>query len=130
MKFQNPIVSGFYPDPSICRVGEDFYLVNSSFEYFPGVPICHSKDLVHWRQIGHCLTRRSQLPLDHAAPSDGIYAPTIRHHAGRFYMVTTNAMPGQGFRNFYVSAEDPAGEWSEPIWLDQQRDRSFAALRR
>ena len=120
MKFRNPILRGSYPDPSICRVGEDFYLVNSSFEYFPGVPIWHSRDLMHWRQIGHCLTRRSQLPLDGAAPSDGIYAPTIRHHRGRFYMVTTNAITGQGFRNFYVSADDPASEWSDPIWLDQR----------
>src|ERR1700683_2357594 len=86
--FSNPIIPGYYPDPSICRVGEDYYLVNSSFEYFPGVPIFHSKDLVNWHQIGHCLTRKSQLPLDGTAPSDGIYAPTIRHHAGRFYMVT------------------------------------------
>ena len=130
MKFQNPVVSGFYPDPSICHVGEDFYLVNSSFEYFPGVPIWHSKDLVHWRQIGHCLTRRSQLPLDGVAPSDGIYAPTIRHHRGRFYMVTTNAITGQGFRNFFVSADDPAGEWSEPDVARSARHRSLAVLRR
>jgi alpha-N-arabinofuranosidase len=120
MKYRNPIIPGFYPDPSICRVGEDYYLVNSSFEYFPGVPIFHSKDLVNWHQIGHCLTRKSQLPLERTAPSDGIYAPTIRHHAGRFYLVTTNAVPGSGFRNFYVHSEDPAGEWSEPVWIEQK----------
>ena len=62
--YRNPVIPGFYPDPSVCRVGEDFYLVNSSFEYFPGVPIWHSRDLIHWRQIGHVLTRRSQLELD------------------------------------------------------------------
>ena len=120
MKYRNPIIPGFYPDPSICRVGEDYYLVNSSFEYFPGVPIFHSKDLVNWHQIGNCLTRKSQLPLESTAPSDGIYAPTIRHHAGRFYLVTTNAFPGSGFRNFYVHSEDPAGEWSEPVWIEQK----------
>ena len=116
MKIGNPIIPGFYPDPSICRVGRDYYLVTSSFEYFPGVPIFHSRDLVHWRQIGHCLTRPSQLPLHEAKASKGIYAPTLRHHAGRFYMVTTNTSHGG---NFWVTAEDPAGEWSEPVWLDQ-----------
>lgn len=117
MKYTNPIIPGFHPDPSVCRVGEDYYLVNSSFEYFPGVPIYHSKDLMNWRQIGYCLTRESQLPLRGVKPSDGIYAPTIRHHDGRFYMVTTN-MTGGG--NFYVWTDDPAGEWSEPIWVAQK----------
>ena len=113
-KYRNPIIPGFYPDPSICRVGEDFYLVNSSFEYFPGVPIFHSKDLIHWRQIGHCLTRPSQLPLENAWSSGGIYAPTIRYHQGKFYMVTTNVSYGG---HFYVFTTDPAGQWSDPIWV-------------
>ena len=119
MKFQNPLLPGFYPDPSICRVAQDYYLVNSSFEYFPGVPIFHSRDLVHWRQIGHCLTRASQLPLHRAKCSDGIYAPTLRHHQGHFYMATTNHLSGKGFQNFYVHADDPAGDWSEPVWVEQ-----------
>jgi len=114
--FQNPIIPGFYPDPSICRVGDDYYMVHSSFEYFPGVPIFHSKDLVHWKQIGYCLTRKSQLRLDKVRASGGIYAPTIRYHKGTFYMVTTNV---DGGGNFYVTAKDPAGPWSEPVWLDQ-----------
>src|SRR4030042_2877344 len=113
--FNNPIISGFYPDPSICRVGEDYYLFTSSFEYFPGVPIFHSKDLVHWRQIGYCLTRKSQLPLNNVRASGGIYAPTLRYHDGTFYMVTTNV---DGGGNFYVTAKNPAGPWSEPVWLD------------
>ncbi len=117
MKYTNPIIPGFHPDPSICRVGEDYYLVNSSFEYFPGVPIYHSRDLMNWHQIGHCLTRESQLPLGGVNASDGIYAPTIRYHDGRFYMVTTNV---NGGGNFYVWTEDPAGEWSEPIWVAQK----------
>jgi alpha-N-arabinofuranosidase len=115
--FSNPVIPGFYPDPSICRVGGDYYLVNSSFEYFPGVPIFHSRDLVHWQQIGHCLTRKSQLNLDKVRSSGGIYAPTIRYHKGTFYMVTTCVDCGG---NFYVTAKDPAGPWSEPVWLDKE----------
>lgn len=115
-RFHNPIIPGFHPDPSICRVGEDYFLVNSSFAYFPGVPLFHSRDLVHWQQIGHCLTRPSQLPLSHSGPSGGIFAPTIRYHQGRFYMVTTNISGGG---NFFVTAADPFGEWSEPVWLAQ-----------
>src|SRR6188768_678458 len=87
--FDNPILPGMYPDPSICRVGDDFYLVTSSFEYFPGVPIFHSRDLVHWTLIGHALTNERQLDLTGVYSSGGIYAPTLRHHAGRFYMITT-----------------------------------------
>lgn len=116
MIYTNPVIPGFHPDPSICRVGEDYYLVTSSFEYFPGVPVYHSRNLVNWTQIGHCLTRKSQLPLDNTSISGGIYAPTIRHHDGRFYMVTTNVNRGRG--NFYVWSEDPAGEWSDPIWIE------------
>lgn len=115
-QYTNPIIPGFYPDPSVCRVGSDYYLVTSTFEFFPGVPVFHSKDLVNWQQIGHCLTRTSQLPLKEARPSGGIYAPTIRHHDGVFYMVTTNVSYGG---NFYVTTTDPAGEWSEPIYVDQ-----------
>ena len=87
--FRNPILSGCYPDPSICRVGEDYYLVTSTFEYFPGLPIFHSRDLIHWNQIGHVLDRPSQLDLDEIRPSAGLYAPTIRHHNGTFYVINT-----------------------------------------
>lgn len=110
----NPILPGFYPDPSICAVGRDFYLVNSTFAYFPGVPIFHSRDLAHWRQIGNVLTRPSQLPLDGCRHSRGIYAPTLRYHDGTFYLITTNISGGG---NFIVTAQDPAGPWSEPYWL-------------
>ncbi len=112
--YNNPVIPGFYPDPSICRVGEDYYLVTSTFEYFPGVPIFQSKDLVHWRQIGHCLTRNSQLRLGECNPSNGIYAPTIRYHDGTFYLVVTNYASNG---NAIFTATDPAGPWSEPIWL-------------
>lgn len=115
-EYQNPVIPGFYPDPSICRVGEDYFLVTSSFEYFPGVPLFHSRDLVNWRQIGHCLTRESQLPLERCPSSYGIYAPTLRFHQGRYYMTTTNVGNGG---HFYVWTDDPFGEWSDPIWVDQ-----------
>ena len=114
--YRNPVIPGFHPDPSVCRVGEDYYLVTSSFEFFPGVPIFHSKDLVHWRQIWHVLTRKSQLDVSRAESSGGIFAATIRHHDGVFYMITTN-MSGNG--NFYVTATDPAGPWSDPVWVDK-----------
>ena len=115
MLIRNPVIPGFHPDPSVCRVGDDYYLVTSSFEYFPGVPIFHSIDLVNWKQIGHCLTRKSQLDLRHSFPSSGVYAPTIRYHQGTFYMITTN-IGGHG--NFYVTAKDTAGAWSDPIVVD------------
>lgn len=88
--YKNPVIRGFNPDPSICRVNDDYYLVTSSFEYFPGLPIYHSKDLVNWQQIGHCLTRDSQLPLQKAPASAGLYAPSLRYHEGLFYVICTN----------------------------------------
>ena len=117
MTYENPILPGFYPDPSICRVGEDYYLVNSSFEFFPGVPLWHSRDLLHWEQLGYVLTRESQLPLVDCRTSGGIFAPTIRYHDGRFYMITTNVTGGG---NFFVWTDDIRGEWSGPIWIDHQ----------
>jgi xylan 1,4-beta-xylosidase len=111
----NPILPGFHPDPSVCQVGEDYYLACSSFEYFPGVPIFHSRDLVNWTQIGNALDRPGQLRLSQAPSSGGIYAPTLRHHDGRFWLVTTNASSEGG--NLLVTASDPAGPWSEPVML-------------
>ena len=116
-KLINPIIPGYHPDPSIIRVGDDdFYIVNSSFQYFPGVPIFHSKDLINWEQIGNVLDRESQLDLTDATGYLGIYAPTIRYHDGVYYMITTN----KNFnKNFIVTATDPKGPWSEPMWLEQ-----------
>ena len=82
--YANPVIPGFHPDPSVCRVDNDFYLVNSSFQFFPAVPIFHSTDLIHWEQIGNCLTRPSQVRLENVNAWGGIYAPTIRHHNGKF----------------------------------------------
>ncbi|MEU1019615.1 glycoside hydrolase family 43 protein [Streptomyces sp. NPDC005898] len=109
----NPVLPGFHPDPSVCRVGEDYYLACSSFEYFPGIPLFHSRDLVHWTQIGNVLDRPGQLPLATAASSGGIYAPTLRHHGGRFWLMVTNCSKDGG--NLIVTATDPAGPWSDPI---------------
>ncbi|NUP43940.1 MAG: family 43 glycosylhydrolase, partial [Streptomyces sp.] len=111
----NPVVPGFHPDPTICRVGEDYYLACSSFEYYPGVPVFHSRDLVHWTQIGNALDRPGQLRLPLDAPaSGGIYAPTLRHHDGRFHLIVTNVSDGG---NLLVTATDPAGPWSDPVPL-------------
>ena len=116
MTYRNPVVPGFHPDPSVCCVGNDYFLVASSFTYFPGVPIFHSTNLVDWTQIGNVLDRRSQ--LDFTATWDwsslGIYAPTLRHHDGRFLLITTN-VGSKGATTFFVTSEDPAGPWSEPV---------------
>lgn len=115
--YNNPVIEGMAPDPSVCRAGDDYYLVTSTFEYFPGVPVYHSKDLIHWRLISYSLSRASQLPLVRLTRNGGIWAATIRYHNGTFYMVTTNKSEGHG--NFFVHTKDPAGEWSEPVLLDQ-----------
>ncbi|MGH7460736.1 MAG: glycoside hydrolase family 43 protein [Longimicrobiales bacterium] len=114
-QYRNPILPGFYPDPSILRVGSDYYLVNSSFSYFPGVPIFHSRDLVNWTQIGHVLERPSQLNLDSLGISQGIYAPALRYHDGTFYLITT--LIGRG-GNFLVTSRAAAGPWSDPVFLE------------
>ncbi len=107
-----PVIPGFHPDPSVCRVGEDYYLACSSFEYFPGVPLFHSRDLRSWRQIGNVLDRPGQLRLLAAASSGGVYAPTLRHHDGRFWLTTTNVSTRS---HLIVTADDPAGPWSDPV---------------
>lgn len=114
-QFYNPILAGFYPDPSICRVGDIYYLVNSSFSFYPGVPLSTSKDLVNWKPLGHVLDRRSQLPLTHQRISGGIFAPAISYNQKNktFYMITTNIGAG----NFFVKTKDPSKGWSEPIYL-------------
>ncbi len=116
MKISNPVVRGFYPDPSVCKANGKYYMVCSSFEYFPGVPLFESEDLVNWNQIGYCLTRKNQVDLCQITSSGGVFAPTIRYHEGRFYMVTTN---DTYHKNFYVYTDDIYGEWSDPIFVDQ-----------
>lgn len=116
-EFYTPILQGCYPDPSITRKGNDYYLVNSSFSMFPGVPIFHSTDLVNWKQIGHVLDRPSQLKVQTAGVSSGIYAPAIAYnpHNDLFYMITTQIASGIG--NMVVKTKDPAQGWSDPIKL-------------
>ncbi|MBQ7046519.1 MAG: family 43 glycosylhydrolase [Oscillospiraceae bacterium] len=116
MKYTNPVLKGFYPDPSVCFANGKFYMVCSSFQYFPGVPLFESENLVNWKQTGHVLTRKSQIMLEKINSSGGVFAPTIRYNNGRFYMVTTNDTTHQ---NFYVYTDDIYGEWSEPIYVDQ-----------
>ncbi len=108
-----PVVPGFHPDPSVCRVGDTYWMVHSSFEYAPGVPLFRSTDLTSWEQVGNVLARPSQLDVSAAPGSGGITAPTLRHHDGRFWMITTNLADG-GWQTL-LTAEDPLGEWSEPV---------------
>lgn len=118
--FQNPLLPGFYPDPSICRVGEDYYMVTSSFVYFPGLPIFHSRDLVHWEQIGHGIHRPDQLDYKNCETSLGLWAPTIRYHDGVYYIINTFVSEGREARrdNFIITAANPAGPWSQPVFID------------
>lgn len=114
--FTNPILPGYHPDPSICRVGDDYYLVNSTFVWFPGLPIYHSKDLVNWELIGHGIDRPNVIDLNGLPDKLGLFAPTIRHHDGLFYIINTCV----GCKmNFYITATNPAGPWSDPIWLPE-----------
>jgi len=126
--FINPIINGGYPDPSIVRVENDFYIVNSSFEYFPALPIHHSKDLVNWELIGYGIDRPSQgtgkVNLYDVQQQGGIHAPSIRYHDGLFYIVTTNvyspvdkSKPTE-MVNFILTAKNPAGPWSDPYVIE------------
>ncbi|TYT26868.1 glycoside hydrolase family 43 protein [Luteimonas viscosa] len=119
-QFRNPVIAGFHPDPSAIRVGDDYYLVTSSFGYFPGLPVFHSTDLVSWRQIGNAIDRPEQMPYgDGEELTRGLFAATISHHDGTFYIANTCFYcPGRGMGNFVVTARDPAGPWSDPHWLD------------
>ncbi|MEO8114896.1 MAG: glycoside hydrolase family 43 protein, partial [Phenylobacterium sp.] len=112
--YRNPILAGFYPDPSVTRVGDDYYLVTSTFGYFPGLPVFHSRDLVHWTQIGSAIDRPTQLDFTGLGLSWGTFAPDISHHDGLFYIVNTCVNCGG---NYLITAKDPAGPWSDPVWL-------------
>ena len=113
-QYLNPILPGYYPDPSIVRVGEDYYLVNSTFMHFPGLPVWHSRDLVHWKQIGNAVDRPSQIDFGKLEISRGLFAPAISHHDGTYYIINTCVDCGG---NFIITAKDPAGPWSDPVWF-------------
>lgn len=115
-EYTNPILAGFYPDPSICRVNDDYYLVNSTFAYFPGIPVFHSKDLVNWTLVGHAMDRAEQLDLTGFGVSRGIFAPSIQFHEGLYY-ITCTLVDGKG--NFVITASHPSGPWSNPVWLPE-----------
>src|SRR5574339_218262 len=112
----NPILAGFYPDPSICRAGDDYYLTNSSFAYYPGLPIFHSKDLLNWKQIGYAMDRPEQHDLDGHGVSRGLFAPAISYHNGLFYIVCTKV---DRVCNFVITTKDPKGPWSNPVSLPE-----------
>ncbi|OGU33394.1 MAG: xylan 1,4-beta-xylosidase [Ignavibacteria bacterium GWA2_35_9] len=112
--FTNPILAGFYPDPSICRVGNNYYMINSTFSYFPGIPVFHSKDLVNWKLIGHVMDRPEQMDLTGLGVSRGIFAPAIRFNKGIFYVTCTLVDAGG---NFIVTSASPEGPWSNPVWI-------------
>ena len=114
--FTNPILAGFYPDPDICKVGDDYYLVTSTFAYFPGIPVFHSKDLVNWELIGHVLDRAEQMDTEGFGLSRGIFAPAINYKDGKFF-VTCTIVDGGG--NFVAVADKPEGPYSDPIWLPE-----------
>jgi xylan 1,4-beta-xylosidase len=114
--YRNPILAGFYPDPSITRAGNTFYLVNSTFAYFPGIPVSQSEDLVHWKPIGHVIDRVSQLGFNGLGMSRGVFAPDIEFHDGTFYVFNTAVDSGG---NFFVTAKNAAGPWSDPVWLKE-----------
>jgi alpha-N-arabinofuranosidase len=117
-QYFNPVIAGFYPDPSICRKGDMYYLVNSSFGFYPGIPIFTSKDLVNWTQLGHVLDRPFQLNLDKQGISRGIFAPDIKYNPcnDTFYMITTSV---DGIGNFFVKTKDIAQGWSDPVLLPE-----------
>ncbi len=117
--YSNPILPGFHPDPSICRVGEYYYLANSTFEFFPSVPIHRSKDLVNWELIGHVVTRNNQLNMEGYNASGGVHAPTIRYHNSKFYVVFTNI--GETIQNLLFVADSAMTRWSDPYVITDER---------
>ncbi|MFD2935140.1 glycoside hydrolase family 43 protein [Spirosoma flavum] len=112
----NPILTGFYPDPSIVKVGADYYLINSTFSYFPGIPVMHSKDLKNWKQIGNVISRPEQMDFMGERLTRGLFAPSISYYKGIFYVTCTD-IDHDG--NFVVTAKNPAGPWSNPVKISQ-----------
>jgi len=124
-EYCNPVQRGFFPDPSVIRVGDDYYMVNSSFQYFPAIPISHSKDMVHWHIIGHAIADPEYLPLEDTKDSHGIWAPDISYHDGTFYIYATLRLNGDGTRGnnvlrrqLLVTSKTPEGPYSTPTWLE------------
>lgn len=120
--YSNPIRTGFYPDPSIVRVDEDYYMVNSSFIFFPCIPISHSRDLVHWEIIGYAITDPEWAALDDLEGGRGYWAPDISYYKGKFYICATYRMNDTGTvyrKQMVVSSDRPEGPYSKPVFLDE-----------
>lgn len=115
-EWTNPVIRGCAPDPSVIRVGSDYFLATSTFEYLPGIRIFHSVDLANWTLLGGAIDRPAQYRRDGGPGAISLFAPVLRHHAGVFFLVCTNVTEGQG--NFLLSATDPSGPWSDAVWLD------------
>ncbi|WP_338243512.1 glycoside hydrolase family 43 protein [Aurantiacibacter hainanensis] len=113
--YRNPVLPGFHPDPSIVRVGDDFYAVTSTFSWWPGLPIFHSRNLVDWQLVGNAINRRDQMDFSGLGTNRGLFAPAITHHDGRFWIANTCIDCGG---NFVITADRADGEWSDPAWLD------------
>ena len=113
-QYRNPVLPGFHPDPSIVKVGDDFYLVTSTFSWFPGLPIFHSRDLVSWNLVGHAIDRPGMIDTSGLGTNRGLFAPAITHDGDKFWIVNT-CIDCEG--NFVITADDPAGPWSDPVWL-------------
>ena len=119
-QYYNPVLPGFYPDPSICRAGDDYYMVNSTFGYYPGIPVWHSTDLVHWEQCGSALYRNSQMPINNVSIVAGVFAPQITYNPGNGLFYIINTIVG-GHWNFFITSEDPkSGIWSDPVILSKE----------
>ncbi len=117
MKYTNPVIKGMYPDPSVCCVNNTYYLVNSTFEYMPAIPVFKSEDLVNWEQIGNAIVDPTEFGIEDTPNSGGIFAPTIRFNQGQYYIITT-CFGRKGLKNFFITAENPAGPWSKPVFID------------
>ena len=123
MKIINPILKGFNPDPSICRVGEDYYIATSTFEWFPGVQIHHSKDLKNWQLIKHPVERESQINMRGNSDSGGVWAPALSYSDGKFWLIYSNVKVVEGdvfkdVNNYLITCDTIDGEWSDPIYLN------------
>ena len=123
--YNNPVQRGFFPDPSVVRVGDDYYMANSTFQYFPAIAISHSKDMIHWHVIGHAITDSEELDLRDIKDSHGIWAPDINYVDGKFIIMATLRLNGDGKRDnnvlrrqLVVTSDKPQGPYSKPAWLE------------
>ena len=113
LHFQNPILHADYADPDVIRVGEDFWMVSSSFNHVPALPLLHSRDLIHWQIVNHAIDRLPSPEYDQVQPGKGVWAPSLRYHDGQYWIFFS--LPDEGI--FVTHTRDPLGEWSQPLCL-------------